>query len=58
MYPLKPSLPAVGGGEGVGVVRETGEGVTSVKSGDWVIPSGPSLGVCPHFCVLVLQYCI
>ena len=34
----------MGGGEGVGVVRETGEGVTSVRSGDWVIPAGPSLG--------------
>jgi trans-2-enoyl-CoA reductase len=41
---LKPELPGVGGGEGVGVVRETGEGVTSVRSGDWVIPAGPSLG--------------
>ena len=44
VYPLKPELPAVGGGEGVGVVRETGDGVTSVKSGDWVIPAGPALG--------------
>ena len=41
---MKPELPGVGGGEGVGVVRETGEGVTSVRSGDWVIPAGPSLG--------------
>ena len=34
----------MGGGEGVGVVRETGERVTGVKIGDWVIPAGPSLG--------------
>ena len=45
VYPIKPALPAVGGGEGVGVVRETGESVTTVKSGDWVIPAGPALGI-------------
>ena len=35
----------MGGGEGVGVVRETGEDVTMVKSGDWVVPAGPALGI-------------
>lgn len=45
VYPLKPVLPAVGGGEGVGVVREMGEGVTMVKKGDWVVPAGPGLGI-------------
>ena len=52
VYPLKPDLPAVGGGEGVGVVRETGGSVTSVKNGDWVIPARPSLGtvkITAHF---------
>ena len=35
----------MGGGEGVGVVRETGEGVTGMKIGDWVIPAGAGLGI-------------
>ena len=42
---MKPELPAVGGGEGVGVVRETGEDVKSVSCGNWVIPAGPALGM-------------
>ena len=45
VYPIKPTLPAVGGGEGVGVVLETGKNVTSMTKGDWVIPAGPGLGM-------------
>ena len=40
-YPLKtrPTLPAVGGGEGVGVVAGVGSAVVGLKEGDWVINS-------------------
>ena len=55
MYPLKPVLPAVGGGEGVGVVREMGGGVTTVKKGDWVVPAGPGLGIHTHKNVMVIS---
>ena len=44
MYPIKPSLPAVGGGEGVGVVTASGADVTHLRKGDWVIPAGAGLG--------------
>lgn len=44
-YPITPPLPAVGGGEGVGVVREVkGQGVKGLQVGDWVIPSGNMKG--------------
>ena len=52
VYPVKPSLPAIGGNEGVGEVIETGGDVKSVKQGDWVVPSFSgwgtwrTLGVC------------
>lgn len=36
-YPLKPSLPAVGGNEGVGEVIETGKDVQNLNTGDQVI---------------------
>ena len=36
-YPLKPSLPAVGGNEGVGDVIETGKDVQNLNTGDQVI---------------------
>lgn len=44
VYPIKPSLPAVGGGEGVGVVTASGTDVTHLRKGDWVIPAGAGLG--------------
>ena len=44
MYPIKPSLPAVGGGEGVGVVTARGADVTDLRKGDWVVPAGAGLG--------------
>jgi NADPH:quinone reductase-like Zn-dependent oxidoreductase len=41
VYPLKPKLPSVIGGEGAGIVEATGPGVTGVKAGDRVtIPFG------------------
>ena len=41
VYPLKPKLPSVIGGEGAGIVEAIGPGVTSVKVGDRVtIPFG------------------
>ncbi|KAM8975933.1 enoyl-[acyl-carrier-protein] reductase, mitochondrial isoform 1-T1 [Pelodytes ibericus] len=43
-YALLPELPAVGGNEGVGVVEEIGNHVTSVRPGDWVIPVDAGLG--------------
>lgn len=39
VYPMKPTFPAVGGGEGVGVVTSTGAAVSSMKVGDWVVPA-------------------
>ena len=33
----RPPLPAIGGGEGVGIVRECGAGVTHLKPGDRVL---------------------
>ena len=44
VYPIKPRLPAVGGNEGVGCVVEVGEGVTSLKAGDWVLPASSGSG--------------
>ena len=37
-YPLKPPLPAIGGGEGVGEVLSIGPQVQNLKIGDWVFP--------------------
>lgn len=34
---MKPSLPAVGGNEGVGEVTEVGSDVQSVRAGDQVV---------------------
>jgi NADPH:quinone reductase-like Zn-dependent oxidoreductase len=39
VYTKKPELPSVIGGEGVGVVRQLGEGVDNVKVGDRVLIS-------------------
>ncbi|XP_071835892.1 enoyl-[acyl-carrier-protein] reductase, mitochondrial-like isoform X3 [Apostichopus japonicus] len=43
-YPIKPTLPAVGGFEGVGEVLEVGHRVTNVKLGDKVISNTATLG--------------
>ena len=42
-YPIKPPLPAVGGGEGVGQVLEA-RGCRTLKPGDWILPSVPMSG--------------
>jgi len=42
VYPVRPSLPAVGGYEGVGEVEALGPGVKNLSIGDRVIPSPPS----------------
>ncbi|XP_015784449.1 enoyl-[acyl-carrier-protein] reductase, mitochondrial [Tetranychus urticae] len=43
-YAIKPSLPAVGGNEGVAKVLKTGSQVTNLKPEDWVIPARPGSG--------------
>lgn len=51
-YPVRPALPGVPGGEGVGRVEAIGDGVTAVQAGDLVLLP-PALGtwrqalVCP-----------
>ncbi|VDK49246.1 unnamed protein product [Gongylonema pulchrum] len=37
-------MPAVAGIEGFGVIEETGRGVTSLRSGDWVVPAHSAVG--------------
>lgn len=44
VYGIKPTLPAVGGSEGVGVVIEAGSDVKGLKVNDWVIPGSGSAG--------------
>lgn len=44
-YPIQAGLPAVGGNEGVGRVVSVGDKVSTLKVGDLVIPTAPSLGV-------------
>ncbi|XP_061417558.1 enoyl-[acyl-carrier-protein] reductase, mitochondrial isoform X3 [Lethenteron reissneri] len=43
-YVVQPPLPAVGGNEGVGQVEEVGSKVTTLKLGDWVLPSDSGFG--------------
>ena len=43
-YPTLPPLPAVGGSEGVGIVEAVGDGVTSLKPNDYVIPARAGFG--------------
>ncbi|VDL72559.1 unnamed protein product [Nippostrongylus brasiliensis] len=45
VYPIKPSLPAVGGNEGYGRVEKIGEGVKDVQVGDHVLPARAGLGI-------------
>lgn len=44
VYAIRPPLPAVGGGEGVGVVTSVGADVTTLSKGDWVVLSKPGMG--------------
>jgi trans-2-enoyl-CoA reductase len=49
-YGIKPTLPAVGGNEGVGKVVAVGSNVQSVKENDHVIPLKPGLGLIYSYC--------
>lgn len=51
VYPVRPSLPAVGGYEGVGEVEALGPGVKNLSIGDRVILSPPSSGTWQTYCV-------
>eukprot|EP00252_Welwitschia_mirabilis_P009742 TRINITY_DN2257_c0_g1_i1.p1 TRINITY_DN2257_c0_g1~~TRINITY_DN2257_c0_g1_i1.p1 ORF type:complete len:375 (-),score=80.06 TRINITY_DN2257_c0_g1_i1:115-1239(-) len=44
VYPVRPSLPAIGGYEGVGEIEALGPEVEKFSIGDWVIPLPPSFG--------------
>uniref|UniRef100_A0A183CMA5 Enoyl-[acyl-carrier-protein] reductase, mitochondrial n=1 Tax=Globodera pallida TaxID=36090 RepID=A0A183CMA5_GLOPA len=44
VYPIKPSLPAIGGNEGCARVEKVGSGVTELKEGDVVLPANAGLG--------------
>ena len=44
VYAIKPPLPAIGGGEGVGEVLKVGPKVKNLKPGDWVFPGGNMSG--------------
>ena len=44
VYAIKPPLPAIGGGEGVGEVLKVGPNVKNLKPGDWVFPGGNMSG--------------
>ena len=44
VYGIRPPLPAVGGGEGVGVVTLVGAEVTTLSKGDWVVMCRPGMG--------------
>ena len=43
MYPIKPALPAVPGGEGVAEVVDA-RGCSELSIGDWVLPATPMSG--------------
>merc|ERR1719347_473338 len=42
-YPIRPPLPATGGGEGVAEVVSVGGG-SDLAPGDWVVPARPMVG--------------
>lgn len=44
IYGIRPPLPAVAGGDGVGVVTAVGNQVTLLRAGDWVVPATHSIG--------------
>ena len=43
-YPIRPALPATGGGEGVAKVLSVGAEVRDLSPGDWVLPARPMTG--------------
>lgn len=44
VYPIHPSLPAIGGNEGVGQVIQVGKNVKGLSVNDMVIPANPGFG--------------
>lgn len=49
VYPIKPSLPAIGGNEGCACVKKIGSNVKKLKVGDYVIPYNAGLGTWTEF---------
>ena len=43
-YPIRPPLPATGGGEGVAEILSVGDNEGDLRPGDWVIPARPMVG--------------
>jgi len=43
-YPVSPSVPAVGGGEGLGQIIAVGQNTSKFKIGDLVLPAKPGFG--------------
>lgn len=44
VYPIRPTLPAIGGNEGVGQVVQVGKSVKGLAVNDMVIPGRPGFG--------------
>ncbi|EFJ29553.1 hypothetical protein SELMODRAFT_92070 [Selaginella moellendorffii] len=44
VYPMRPTPPAIAGGEGVGQVELVGSDVENLRVGDWVIPTYSGVG--------------
>ncbi|XP_046841044.1 enoyl-[acyl-carrier-protein] reductase, mitochondrial-like isoform X1 [Xenia sp. Carnegie-2017] len=58
LYPIKPSLPAVGGNEGLGEVLVVGDDVKSVRVGDWVLMGNAGLGSWMEMKILKEDDCV
>lgn len=44
VYPIRPTLPAIGGNEGVAQILQVGKSVKGLTVNDMVIPSKPGFG--------------
>eukprot|EP00249_Psilotum_nudum_P017092 c26153_g1_i1 orf=132-1229(+) len=51
VYPIRPPVPAVGGGEGVGIVIAKGDDVGNLFVNDLVIPASSGLGTWRNYIV-------
>ena len=51
VYPIRPSLPAIGGNEGVGQVIQVGKNVKGLSVNDMVIPANPGFGTKRNCCL-------
>ena len=54
-YPIRPPLPATGGGEGVAEILSVGDDDGDLRPGDWVIPARPMVGTWRSHVVSVTQ---